>query len=335
MNNERNGKTGWEEFHNYLMSQQNAWWMDNSRRWWPKFFFHFTNIDNAVNILKRDKLLSRNQLNKIGCPRTDIASDEIIDQTDSEWLDYVRLFFRPRTPTQYHNEGFRPRVCIYQTAHCPFPVYFLFDSKLLLEREELFFSNGSLASPRGCVFSDINSFKNIPFRLVYHDGYFDPWSAEGRDIIFHKQAEIIKKDSLSLSGLRYIMCRSEAEYNTLIYLLSLEGLEEWPGKIGSSNESNLFQKDWIYIKNVHMTNTEMIFYISLGGKYSKEPIDIRIEIMDYESKQCVTWAKGNYELSEKIHLKLGKELRHYSVYAYFDDSLMFADEFVEEEDIPF
>ena len=120
-----------------------------------------------------------------------------------------------------------------------------------------------------------------------------------------------------------------------MYFFRYWGLEEWPGKIGSSNESNLFQKDWIYIKNVHMTNTERIFYISLGGKYGKEPIDIKIEIMDYESKKCVTWAKENYELSEKIHLKLGKELRHYSVYAYFDDNLMFADEFVEEEDIPF
>src|SRR5665213_3437916 len=75
-----------------------------TRNWWPTFLFHFTDIQNAVGILTDGKLLARSK----GAITTDIASKQVIDHTDSEWKDYVRFYLRPRTPTQYKNEGFRP-----------------------------------------------------------------------------------------------------------------------------------------------------------------------------------------------------------------------------------
>jgi hypothetical protein len=65
-------------------------------------------MDNAIKILESGQLLSRKKLIEAGEMITDNASAEVIDNTDEAWKGYVRLYFRPRTPTQHNNQGFRP-----------------------------------------------------------------------------------------------------------------------------------------------------------------------------------------------------------------------------------
>lgn len=112
--------------------------LGKSRSWWPRFLFHFTNIDNAVKILESGSLMCRSLLEKSGEMETDNASPEIIERTDDKWKEYVRLYFRPRTPTQFRNEGFRPEGQRTLNAHCPVPVYFLFDARKMLARSRRF-----------------------------------------------------------------------------------------------------------------------------------------------------------------------------------------------------
>jgi hypothetical protein len=129
-----------------LRDLKNAPWLVTARAWWPDYLFHFTDIRNAVSILREGALLSRQEATERGVMVTDNASQEIISQTDDKWQDHVRLYFRPRTPTQYRNEGFRPSDQRELGAHCPVPVYFLFDSFQVLSREDSLFSGGNLAS---------------------------------------------------------------------------------------------------------------------------------------------------------------------------------------------
>lgn len=49
-------------FVNYIDQLIKEPWLGQSRRWWPKFVYHFTNIDNAVKILEDGRLLSRGKL---------------------------------------------------------------------------------------------------------------------------------------------------------------------------------------------------------------------------------------------------------------------------------
>ncbi len=105
--------------------------------WWPRFVYHFTDVRNAAAILQNDCLYSRAEASRLGLMQVDNASAEIIGQTRPEHLEFVRLYFRPRTPTQYRNEGIRPGGRRELSAHCPVPVYFCFDALGVLSRMRL------------------------------------------------------------------------------------------------------------------------------------------------------------------------------------------------------
>ncbi len=116
-----------------------------ARSWWPSFVFHYTNLQNAASILNQGVLLSRAEALRQGLMITDNASRPVMGHTLDKWKDYVRLYFRPRTPTQIRNEGIRPPTQQYLESHCPVPIFLLFDSVEVLTRQETRFSDGSLA----------------------------------------------------------------------------------------------------------------------------------------------------------------------------------------------
>ncbi len=100
---------------------------NSDRSFWPKFIFHYTPLETAIKILKDGKLKSRFDLESNNELLMSIGSREILNQTYPEKKKFVRLYFRPRTPTQYHIEGIRPKNKISSlNAHCPIPIFFLF-----------------------------------------------------------------------------------------------------------------------------------------------------------------------------------------------------------------
>ena len=152
----------------FLSDLKKAEWLGTARRWWPDYVFHFTDIQNAVSILKTGALFSRVEAQNWGLMDTDNASQEILGSTDDEYKDYVRLYFRPKTPTQFRNEGFRPIDQRWRGAHCPVPIYFLFDSRSVLSRTDSLFTAGNLAA-NPMLYSDLPGLEQIPFEYVYHD----------------------------------------------------------------------------------------------------------------------------------------------------------------------
>ena len=200
----------------HLDSLKQAPWLGPARGWWPDSLFHCTDIRNVVNVLKTGELLSRVQANKTGQMQVDVAAPEIIEQTDAEWQDYVRLYFRPRTPTQYRNEGFRPKGQWALNSHCPVPVYLLFRAHNVLSRADCLFTDGNVAS--GTIpMTNIDDLRQIPFEIVYHDSWFE--QGHRQTIVYHRNAEVLIPERLELGAVWAIVCRSQAEYETLIYLL--------------------------------------------------------------------------------------------------------------------
>jgi len=61
---------------------QEAWVRDSERRWWPQYAFHYTDIRNAISILKDGKLLSRYQAEKEGKIAVSSGSTEVLAGTD-------------------------------------------------------------------------------------------------------------------------------------------------------------------------------------------------------------------------------------------------------------
>lgn len=141
-------KTDDEDISAFLDQLATEPWLDQARRVWPHYLFHVTDARNVPSIAVAEKLLCRSVAVASGVLRTDSASSEIIAQTSARYRNEVRLYFRPRAPTFYHNEGIRPQGARYKDAHCPMPVVMLFAAKQILGSLDTRFSDGSLASGR-------------------------------------------------------------------------------------------------------------------------------------------------------------------------------------------
>lgn len=86
--------------------------LPKERQWWPDYFYHFTDVHNAVSIIESGWIYSRTQAQAKDIMVNDNASRVVIDMTGDEKKTYGRLYFRPLTPTQYHNEGYKPEFIV-------------------------------------------------------------------------------------------------------------------------------------------------------------------------------------------------------------------------------
>lgn len=226
--------------------------------WWPKYVYHSTDVQNAAKILETGYLYSRVEAQKHDLMVVNNASVEIIDHTNKNSLNYARLYFRPRTPTQYNNEGIRPLNCRSLNAHSPVPIFFCFDSLEVLSQDETEFSDGNMASSRANHSATKEFYLKIPFEFVFHEG---PFSEDARDsIIFHRHAEVLVPNYLQIDKfLKYVICRSPAEWQTLLALLSNTIARKWKDNIYFDNKSRFFYRLWTSVDSVVTTPNTLTF----------------------------------------------------------------------------
>lgn len=260
--------------------KQQSWL--GSRNWWVDYLFHFTDIKNAVNVLNRGFLYSRKEAIDKNLLIDDIASSRIIKQTKLTFTDHVRFYFRPLTPTAYQNEGFRPLNQLYQDAHCPVPVYLLFNLRKVLGRDDSKFSNGSLARHQHDIFDSPDAFVHLPFEDIYHNS---AWGHEEQsrqqEIKNRRHAEVIIPKRISLRYLEYIVCRSQAEYETLYNLLSTSVWRQWRPKVAVSKRRQLFNNAWLYAKESTLqSKVAKIHFNSPNQRQFFGPFKIRVDITD-------------------------------------------------------
>lgn len=316
----------------HLTGLKNAPWLGVSRHWWPETLFHCTDLLNAVGILRHGELLSRLQATKSGRLQVDIASPGIIAQTDLDWQDHVRLYFRPRTPTQNRNEGFRPIGAQQLGSHCPVPIYFLFDAISILSREDSLFTVGNVAAGAQPI-NDIDRLQEVPFESVYHDTWFDP--SERSTIVFHRNAEVLIPQQLDLQALRMICCRSQAEYETFIHLLPAGTRAQWVGKIGVRPNLGLFFARWTFVELLAM-NSERLYFRFNKGTQTPGPFDARVEIVESASGLRYSWNNSSFQADDVLDLRLHtvKNPQDYAIRLMLDNHLAFAGRH-QEDDLPF
>ena len=315
----------------FLRDLKNSPWLGTARNWWPNYLFHFTDIRNAVSILKEGALLSRLQAQERNLMATDNANLDIIDNTDEAWQDFVRLYFRPRTPTQFRNEGIRPRDNLYRGAHCPVPVYFLFDAPTILSRPDCQFTDGNLAS-RPNVFSSPADLGQLPFESIYHDGGVT--DADRRAVVFHRHAEVIIPKILNLNSLRYIACRTQAEYETLLYLLPASAVRRWADQIFLDRRWQFFFKRWVYLETVELSSSEAIFNFRRQPEYAG-PFHAKATFTDTLTERLQPWTRDTLTANEPLELPLpkGGPFADYSIRLFLDDNIAYANRY-QEDDLP-
>ena len=299
--------------------------------WWPRYVYHFADVLNAANIIQSGHLYSRAEAKRLGLIQVDSASAEIIQHTQSEHLQYVRLYFRPRTPTQYRNEGIRP---VHQRelggAHCPVPVYFCFDALNVLARDDTEFSDGNMASPSVSHSGQRDFFLAIPFSLVFHNTWFPP--EQRNEIVFRRNAEVLVPGSLPLDPtLRFVACRSVAERQTLLHLLPPTSRSQWEPRI-RLGEQGLFERKWTYVEEVVTVDDVVIFRFN-PSTLTPGPFQVSFSYREAGKGPERTW-KGKWSVSNKSLRIRVPSAGWGTATLYLDDALAFADT-LNFEEIPF
>ncbi len=254
--------------------------------WWPKYVYHFTDIHNAVSILESGYLYSRNLARANNLMQADNASNDVIQHTNPEHLNFVRLYFRPKTPTQYRNEGIRPLDGRDLGAHCGVPIFLCFDSYETLNLDESEVSNGNMGSHRANHSSQPEFFSQIPFHLVYHSGAIPDGDKD--EIVFRRNAEILIPDKLAITNLlRLICCRSAAERQTLLTMLSDATREKWFEKIRIGDYSLYFRK-WTFVEEVVTVEDRIIFRFNPNST-TPGPFNIKFSYTEDGEERIRSW----------------------------------------------
>jgi hypothetical protein len=298
--------------------------------WWPRFVYHFTDVQNAARIITDGVLYCRSEVEELGRMAVDNASPDIIAHTKKKHKNFVRLYFRPKTPTQFNNEGIRPRADRKLGSHCPVPVYFCFDALELLARDGVEFSNGNMASHWVEHSDNRDFFFSIPFQNVFHHGSFPP--EEKQEIVFRRNAEVLVPRRLELTPLlKFIACRSEAERQTLLHLLPWSSSMKWGDKV-RLGEQGFFERRWTHVEEVVVINPDITFRFNPNTK-QPGPFEVKIEYCEQNNQPPVTFSKTIAKLNQAYIVRF-PNAKWGEIKLFLDDALAFSDMIFFEE-LPF
>ena len=207
------------------IEQQNSEWKGN--------IYHFTHIDNAVEIIKKLKIQSRKGAKKMA----DVAGNVVHRREDAH--NYARFYFRPHTPTQFYNEflgkntsdGYNNYnndwVSWYEKARslgfpkCPVPIFFKFSLKEVLfkHKKKCCVSNGNMQADSSKFNSIEQMLDKFNFDYLYSNMEFD--REHNKQYLNYSQQEFLVKDELSFEDLFdfKIVCPFESDRILLIKLL--------------------------------------------------------------------------------------------------------------------
>lgn len=298
--------------------------------WWKDYIYHFSDVQNIANILESGYLYSRNMAILLDLMRNNNASEPVMNGTSNDIKNFVRFYFRPLTPTQFRNEGIRAKdeIHIDHQAHCPIPVFLLFDSIKMLERKDSQFTYEGLASNNVEIYDTIEDFIQAPFKYIYHKGSYNP-DTEGF-IKKNRQAELIIPNQCDLKDLNHIVCRTIAEKETLIDLLSPATLSKYKEKIvviKNSALQNMFIKKHLIIESVELTLEKLKIKIFNPDEYQRH---IKILIHTLSNELIITGETYGFEFNQnEIYLEhFSKDkLKHIpiaKICIYIDDNLVYS-----------
>jgi len=307
------------------------WLARGERSWWPRFLFHYTDVQNAAAVLEEGTLHSRDEAERRRLLHVSSGDPNILRETDRSIKECVRLYFRPKTPTQYHAEGIMSSDQIqqakYPDAHCPVPVFLLFDAVSILTRGDSRFYPGSL---RSATFSDLRTASDLtkfPWKKIYHNTWYD---RRDSNIKYHRMAEVAVPSSLSLDSLKYVYCRSQAEKETLLALLSADTYLQYLDRVTSSTRYSLFYRLHTYLRTCRLFPDHIDMDFSPDTQ-SPGPFHFTL---------TVQWAEGTFREERNdffakgpVTLRLGRKLTEYDVRIELDGHLAYKGDYCYE--IPF
>jgi hypothetical protein len=247
---------------------------------WPSRLFHHAPLENAVRIIIDGNLRSRND--PANQRERDVAGAGVIDARQHAH-DSVRLYFRPRNPTQWHIEGIRKSgECQYgEAAHAPVLIMLVFEARRVLSLPGVQFCDRNMQLGAAEPHDTEEYFAAILFDKVYHMG----GTGGDTSIAQHRCAEVLVPSPLPLDGsLQWIYCRSSAERATLLHHLGAYG-EQWAPRILISDDLLVFERNYVFVEHVSLSQRGVSF--RLNPRRDLQTVDIQMDTSNYHCSRHV------------------------------------------------
>lgn len=253
-------------------------------RWWPKYAYHFTDVRNAAGIIDRGRIFSRRLAVEYELMKVENADTSVIARSPELTESSARFYFRPKTPTQYHNEGVRPAEQRRQSdAHCPVPVFFLFPLPDVLSERGTLFTDTAAYWQEVEVGDSATDLSRLRWDDIYSNGPMP--TARRNELTGYRRAEILVPESLPLDGLHRIICRTPAERDTLLDLVGKDRRAKWRPlvEIAGAGLRDLFQANWVYAETVQWTDTSIAFRFNPCAV----SLPLSLEIREFETGEML------------------------------------------------
>jgi hypothetical protein len=208
---------------------------------WAGSVYHFSHIENAIQIINQQKIQSRNIANILG----DAAGNVVHRRGDAH--DFARFYFRPKTPTQFYNEflgkgkneGYFTKegtfVSWYDKARllgypkCPVPIFFKISLQELLFKypESCYVSSGNMQTTA----TSFGRIDEMDGKFNAEDLFYTPQQYANADDYrryrSYAQQEFLFRDELNLRDLDslQIICASAEDKQLLINLIDDNGTD--------------------------------------------------------------------------------------------------------------
>lgn len=237
--------------------------------WWPRFAYHYTDITNAVNILSSGFIYSRLNAQQSGVMKNDNASRQVIDVTNFDTVSSVRFYFRPMTPTQYYNEGYKHYQLRYDNdtnANTPVPVFFLFDLEKILSKNGVKFSERGQAGNGSELFEGEEAFSKLNFDNIYSVG-----GQNIEEVKSYRHAEINYPGKIEIAEyISFILCRNEIEKTSLLNMLRKTNPKQFAlyRNLIKVCKQDMFLKNGLFITDCRYYNRGIV--IKFADTYNKK-----------------------------------------------------------------
>lgn len=206
---------------------------------WKGHIYHFSHIDNAVQIIRERKIKSRKTANQM----SDSAGNVVYSRTDAH--SYSRFYFRPHTQTQFYNEytgvdmnmGYKNKFGEWHSWYdidyrrldfpkCPKPIYFEFSLQEVLFKnfEKCNISTGNMQRNR----TKFGKIEEMIHKFNFIDLFINPGmdSEEWKKFREYAQQEFMVENELDFSNLNFkIICSSNDDREFLIQLLGVDSID--------------------------------------------------------------------------------------------------------------
>ena len=155
--------------------------------------------------------------------------------------------------------------------------------------------------------------------------------------MFHRNAEVLIPQRLGLRNVRHVLCRSQAEYETLRNLLPPRAWDRWVDKVGVVPRLNLFHGKWSFVEQVELADEHVLFRFNQATT-TPGPFAARVDISvrSVAGSGRYRWARDKFMARDTLDLSLNNagNPHDYSISLYLDDHIAFEGRH-EDYDLPF